>query len=53
MTRERPGVEEGGIAFPSRVTHVHWVTPVIAGARYAMTCWLSEPNARPDDAIAA
>ena len=41
------------IAFPSRVTHVHWVTPVTVGTRYAMTCWISEPNAQPDDAIAA
>lgn len=39
------------IAFPSRVTHVHWVTEVTEGTRYAMTCWIAEPNARPDDAI--
>lgn len=39
------------IAFPSRVTHVHWVTPVTAGIRYAMTCWIDTPGARPDDAI--
>lgn len=39
------------VAFPSRVTHAHWVTPVTAGTRYAMTCWIAEPSARPDDAI--
>ena len=39
------------IAFPSRVTHVHQVTPVTQGVRYAMTCWLAEPSAHPDDAI--
>ena len=39
------------VAFPSRVTHVHWVTPVTAGTRYAMTCWLTAPNETPDDAI--
>lgn len=39
------------IAFPSRVTHVHWVTPVTAGTRYAMTCWLADPGAQPDDPV--
>ena len=39
------------IAFPSRVTHVHWVTPVTEGTRYAMTVWVAPPNQPPDDAI--
>ena len=39
------------IAFPSRVTHVHWVTAVTSGTRYALTCWLAAPNDPPHDAI--
>ncbi len=39
------------IMFPSRVTHVHWVTPVTEGVRYAMTCWLADPGSQPDDSI--
>lgn len=39
------------IAFPSRVTHVHWVTPVTRGTRYAMTVWQATPGDTPHDAI--
>lgn len=39
------------IAFPSRVSHVHWVTPVTAGVRYAMTCWIAAPNDQPHDPV--
>ncbi len=39
------------IAFPSRVSHVHWVTPVTRGKRYAMTVWLASPSETPHDAI--
>ncbi|MDA8015325.1 MAG: 2OG-Fe(II) oxygenase [Gammaproteobacteria bacterium] len=39
------------IAFPSRVTHVHWVTPVTGGRRYALTCWLAAPGEAPQDPI--
>ena len=39
------------IAFPSRVTHVHWVTPVTSGTRYAMTVWVAAPNQPVADAI--
>ncbi|MGR3913834.1 MAG: 2OG-Fe(II) oxygenase [Gammaproteobacteria bacterium] len=39
------------IAFPSRVTHVHWVTPVTSGKRYALTAWLAAPGNPPADPI--
>ncbi len=39
------------IAFPSRVSHVHWVTPVTQGTRYAMTIWLAPSDQPPADAI--
>ena len=39
------------IAFPSRVTHVHYVLPVTAGTRYAMAAWVATPGDRPDDSI--
>ena len=39
------------VAFPSSVTHVHWVSPVTAGVRYAMTCWIAEAKSNPPDAI--
>ena len=39
------------VLFPSRVTHVHWVSPVTSGTRYAMTCWIDQANFRPEDAI--
>lgn len=39
------------IAFPSRVTHVHGVTAVTRGTRYAMTCWIAAPGEQPDDAV--
>ena len=39
------------VAFPSRVSHVHWVTPVTEGTRYAMTVWLAPSDHPPADAI--
>ena len=39
------------IAFPSRVSHVHWVTPVTAGKRYAMTVWIAAQDQPPADPI--
>ena len=39
------------IAFPSRVSHVHWVTPVTAGRRYAMTVWIAAADHPPWDPI--
>ena len=39
------------IAFPGRVTHVHYVTPVTTGIRYSMTTWIATPNENPFDAI--
>jgi hypothetical protein len=39
------------VAFPSRVSHVHWVTPVTQGTRYAMTVWLAPSDHPPADAI--
>ena len=39
------------IAFPSRVSHVHWVTPVTAGTRYAMTVWIAAADQPPPDPI--
>lgn len=39
------------VAFPSRVTHVHWVTPVTAGRRYAMTVWIAPSDHPPADSI--
>ena len=39
------------IAFPSRVSHVHWVTPVSAGTRYAMTVWVAASDHPPPDPI--
>ena len=39
------------IAFPSRVTHMHWVTPVTAGMRYAMTAWIAAADQPPEDPI--
>ncbi len=46
------GVGVGNIiAFPSRVTHVHWVMPVTAGTRYAMAAWVAPPGDNPNDAI--
>ena len=41
------------IAFPSRVSHVHWVTPVTAGTRYAMTVWIAARDQPPPDPIVA
>ena len=39
------------IAFPSRVSHVHWVTPVSAGRRYAMTIWVAPTDNPPPDPV--
>ena len=39
------------IAFPSRVSHVHWVTPGTGGVRYAMTVWMAPSDQPPADAI--
>ena len=39
------------VAFPSRVSHVHWVTPVTAGKRYAMTVWIAASDQPPADPI--
>ena len=39
------------IAFPSRVSHVHWVTPVSAGRRYAMTIWVAPTDHPPADPV--
>ena len=50
-TSEGVGIGEV-IVFPSRVTHVHWVMPVIAGTRFAMAAWIAVPGDEPDDAIA-
>ena len=45
-------VEEGTfIAFPGRVSHVHWVTPVSAGLRYALTVWIAAADQPPTDPI--
>lgn len=46
------GVDAGTfIAFPGRVSHVHWVTPVSAGLRYALTVWIADADQPPPDAI--
>ncbi len=46
------GVEAGTfIAFPGRVSHVHWVTPVTAGLRYALTVWIAATDQPPADPI--
>ena len=39
------------IVFPSQVTHVHGVTPVTQGVRYAMTCWIASTRDQPHDPI--
>lgn len=39
------------IIFPSQVTHVHGVTAVTRGARYAMTCWIASTRDNPHDPI--
>ena len=37
------------VAFPGRVTHVHWAEPLIAGRRYVLTAWLASRDTPPHD----
>lgn len=39
------------VIWPSRVSHVHLVTPVTGGVRYGLTCWLDTPNSEPSDPL--